>query len=138
MHVRIGVCTSTYVLMLMCGLVCVCVHTCVCENMSFDNFLYICVYECMHIYLCVYMIKISGKVDKSNTYKGFSCNILFLTRMSVTLVPCYVVGNKGRKNKDTVRFSRRFNGSQNKGYLYAASIVGRKETAIELRRNYSS
>ena len=35
--------------------------------------------------------------------------------------------NKGENNEDTVRFSRMFNGSQNKGYLYAASLVGRKE-----------
>ena len=38
----------------------------------------------------------------------------------------YLKENKGEK-KDAVRFSRRFNGSQNKGYHYAASLVGRKE-----------
>ena len=42
------------------------------------------------------------------------------------------------KNEDALRFSRWFNGSQNKGYLYAVSLVGRKEGVIELRRNYSS
>ena len=34
---------------------------------------------------------------------------------------------KGEKNENAVRFSREFNGSQNQGYLHAASLVGRKE-----------
>ena len=46
------------------------------------------------------------------------------------------------RNEDAIRFSRSFNGNQNKGYLYAASLVGRKERmkeiVIELRRNYNS
>ena len=41
-------------------------------------------------------------------------------------------------HRDIERFSRRFNGSRNKGYLYAASLVGRKKIVIELRKNYSS
>ena len=45
----------------------------------------------------------------------------------ITLPPRYIVGNKGKKNEDAVRFSRRFNGSQNKEYLYAAILVERKE-----------
>ena len=39
------------------------------------------------------------------------------------LPPRYIVGNKGEKNEDAVRF----NGSQNKGCLYAASLIGKKE-----------
>ena len=35
--------------------------------------------------------------------------------------------NKGREDEDAVRFCDSFNGSQNKGYLYAASLVERKE-----------
>ena len=45
---------------------------------------------------------------------------------------------KGEKNQDIERFLRRFIDSQNKWDLYAASLVGRKEIVIELRRNYSS
>ena len=35
-------------------------------------------------------------------------------------------------NEDAERFSRRFNDSQNKGYLYAANLVGRKEGRKEI------
>ena len=43
-----------------------------------------------------------------------------------------------KKNEDAATFSRRFNDNQNKGHLYAAGLVERKEIVIELRRNYSS
>ena len=49
-----------------------------------------------------------------------------LAREIVTLPPRYILKIK-EKNKDAVRFSRRFNGSRNKGYLYTASLIGRKE-----------
>ena len=35
--------------------------------------------------------------------------------------------NKGEKNQDIEKFLWRFNDSQDKGYLYAGSLVGRKE-----------
>ena len=42
--------------------------------------------------------------------------------------PCYIESKINESEQDIERFSRRFNGSQNKGYLYAASL-------IELRKN---
>ena len=63
--------------------------------------------------------------------------------LSLAKKSCYVSSSlycwKIKKiNEDAVRFSRRFNGSQNKGYLYTASLVGRKEIVIEFRKNYSN
>ena len=56
---------------------------------------------------------------------------------------CYVISSLYSKENKWVEpkyriVLRRFNESQNKGYLYVASRVGRKEIVIELRRNYSS
>ena len=50
-----------------------------------------------------------------------------LARKSVTLPPRYIRRKIKENNGDAIRFLRRFNGSQNKGYLYAASLIGRKE-----------
>ena len=59
-------------------------------------------------------IQLTSKVDQS------------LARKSVTLPPGYI-RRKIKKNEDAIRFSRRFNSSQNNGDLYAVSLVGRKE-----------
>ena len=47
----------------------------------------------------------------------------YLARKIVMLPPRYIQRKIKENNEDTVRFSRKFNGSQNKGYLYAASLV---------------
>ena len=61
--------------------------------------------------------------DGAFLWKSFSYNRLLAKKSCyiVTLVPCYVVINKRRWNEI------RFNDSQNKGYLYATSLIGRKE-----------
>ena len=42
------------------------------------------------------------------------------------------------RNEDIERLFRRFNGSRNKGNLYAASLARKKESVIELRKNHSN
>ena len=58
------------------------------------------------------------------------------------MFPCYIVVNKGEKDQDIEKFLLRFNDSENKEYLYAWSLVGkkegRKEIVMELKRNFSS
>ena len=51
------------------------IHT---HTYAYTN-IYIHIHIYIHIYIYIYtnMIKISGKVDKSNTYNRFSSNILF-------------------------------------------------------------
>ena len=49
---------------------------------------------------------------------------------SVTLPPRSIRRKRKEKNEDAVKFSRRFNGSKNKRYLCAASLVGREEGNI--------
>ena len=51
---------------------------------------------------------------------------IILARKIVSLPSRYIL-RKIKKNEDVVRFPRKFNSSQNKGYLYAASLVGREE-----------
>ena len=67
----------------------------------------------------------SGVIDRRCTRTAVQKG--YLSRKIVRLPPRYTRRKIKEKNEDAVRFSRRFNGSQNKGYLYAASLVGRKE-----------
>ena len=51
--------------------------------------------------------------------------------------PRYVVINKGEKNQDIEKFLWTFNDCQNKGYLYAGSLVGRKEgNSYEIEKEF--
>ena len=63
---------------------------------------------------------------------GFCALYICLARNIVTLVPRDIVGKINELNQDIEKFSRGFNGSQNKGNLYAASLIGRKEGRKEI------
>ena len=57
----------------------------------------------------------------------FYRSTLYYLKKYLYVFPRYVVVNKGEKNQDIEKFLWMFNDSQNKGYLYAGSLVGRKE-----------